>query len=113
MRKSLNVIMSKFSDAQASAVIADEKAGKVSAIEREVLMRELQMEEIERLQGGEVIEELQLNLATMTQQLVAGRDREHEMLLDLEMAREVAERQQHEIDVLRKVSHMRAVLKAE
>jgi len=102
MRKSLNVIMSKFSDAQASAVIADEKAGKVSAIEREVLMRELQMEEIERLQGGEVIEELQLNLATMTQQLVAGRDREHEMLLDLEMAREVAERQQQEIDVLRK-----------
>lgn len=102
MRNSLNVIMSKFSDAQASAAIVDEKAGKVSAIEREVLMHEFKMEEIERLQGGEVIEELQMNLKTMTQQLVSGRDREHELLLDLEMAHEVAQRQQHEIEMLRK-----------
>jgi len=98
MQKSLKLVMHKVSDAQATALIADEEAGKLSAMEREVLMRELEREEMERLQGGEVITELKEALATMTQKLEASRDREREMMVELEMERETVERQQWELE---------------
>lgn len=98
MQKSLRLVMHKVSDAQATALVADEEAGKLSAMEREVLMRELEQEEMERLQGGKVITDLKEALASMTQQLEASRAREHEMMVELEMERETVEKQQWDLE---------------
>jgi len=81
MRKSIDLLMRKFNDAHKSFETVEELGGKVSATEKEVLICELQKEELERLQSGELMDD---------------------MIRELERARDTMERQQLEMETMYK-----------
>ncbi|CAD7702588.1 unnamed protein product [Ostreobium quekettii] len=81
MKKSIDLLMRKVNDAQRSFQAVEELGGKVSETEREVLVRELQKEELERLQSTDLMDD---------------------MMRELERARETMEKQQLEVEMLYK-----------
>lgn len=80
-----------------TCLIADEKAREVASTEREKLLHE---QEINRKKNREAVTDLQSTLTNMGTQLIALRDREHDMLNELEAARNVMEDQQEQLKKL-------------